>query len=182
MISWFQGKRIVSEKRGQNHPPSLGGLRDVTEEEDVEGARRGRHLLPSKADGWPQVRGLRPQACDAAAFHSQRVQACTKMGLLYGSGWRSSNTRRVLPGGQRLIAVDNRSDAQFSGSVGDCGARGSSPPVFAPPRLFPVAWQRSLSVCPLPCGAVSFYMDVRRLGESHPSSARAQKAQGPGAE
>ncbi|XP_061073522.1 coiled-coil domain-containing protein 9B isoform X3 [Conger conger] len=49
-----KGKRIVSEKRAQNHPPSPGGMKDVTEEEDVECARRGRHLQASKPDSWPQ--------------------------------------------------------------------------------------------------------------------------------
>ncbi|KAJ8341422.1 hypothetical protein SKAU_G00337130 [Synaphobranchus kaupii] len=47
-------KRIVSEKRGLSHPPSSGGVREIDEDEDVECARRGRHLQPSVSDSRPQ--------------------------------------------------------------------------------------------------------------------------------
>ncbi|KAI1895435.1 hypothetical protein AGOR_G00106250 [Albula goreensis] len=50
-----KGKRIVSEKRGQNHPASPGGMKDLTEEEeDFEQGGRGRHPQPSKSDSKSQ--------------------------------------------------------------------------------------------------------------------------------
>ncbi|KAG9336550.1 hypothetical protein JZ751_002897 [Albula glossodonta] len=54
------GKRIVSEKRGQSHPSSPGGMKDLTEEEeDFEQGGRGRHPQPSKSDSRSQHKSCR---------------------------------------------------------------------------------------------------------------------------